>query len=102
MNRVLPVCLTLSAVVNVFLLYRVLDTGVTTTYEASEIKSVRRELADMQKLFPVVSVGTSHEELVSAARKVDLEVIEKKQGNIYVGSVEFLLRDDKVAGVDFD
>jgi len=54
MSKVLIVLLVASIAVNVFLLYRVFDVGVTTTYEGSEIKSLKQQQTQIQKLFPLL------------------------------------------------
>jgi len=102
MNRTLTVCLLISVVANLFLLYRLLDTGVTTTYQASEIRSSTKQLSDMQKLFPAIATGFSRDALMNAAHTVGLEVIEKDKGELYVGSIEFSLKGDTVVGIRFN
>jgi hypothetical protein len=88
--------------VNVFLLYRVFDAGVTTTYEGSEIKSLKRQQAQIQKLFPLLQKGISRDAPLGAARDAGLEVIEKTPDEVYVGAIEFVLKDGKVVDVRFD
>jgi hypothetical protein len=102
MNRAITVCLLISVIANVFLLYRLLDTGVTTTYEASQIKSSTRQLSDMQKLFPGLMTALTRDALMNAARTAGLEVIEKDKSELYVGTIEFSLADNKVVGIHFD
>ena len=102
MNKVVTVSLLVSVIANGFLLYRLLDTGVTTTYEASEIKSQTRQLSDMQKLFLAVSTGLTRDALMIAAHAAGLEVIQKEKGDLYVGSIEFSLVGDKVVGIHFN
>lgn len=102
MRRVLIVVLVASILVNVFLLYRVIDVGTTTTYEGSEITSLRRQQAQIQKLFPLLQKDISRDALLGAARGAGLEVIEKTPNQVYVGAIEFVLRDGKVVEVRFD
>lgn len=94
--------LVVSIMVNGFLLYRVFDVGVTTTYEGSEIKSLKRQQAQMQKLFPLLQKGISRDALLGAARGAGLEVMEKTQDQVYVGAIEFVLRDGNVVDLRFD
>ena len=101
-SRVPIVLLVASIAANVFLLYRVLDVGVTTTYEGSEIKSLKRQQAQIQKLFPLLQRGMSRDALLDAARSAGLEVMEKTPDQVYVGAIEFVLRDGKVVDVRFD
>ncbi len=102
MSRVLTVLLLASIAANVFLLFRVFDVGVTTTYEGAEIKSLKRQQSQIQKLFPLLQKGISREVLLDAARGAGLEVIEKTPDQIYVGAIEFLLKDGMVVEVRFD
>ena len=91
-----------SIAVNVFLLYRLFDVGVTTTYQGSEIKSLKRQQAQIQKLFPLLQKDISRDALVGAARGAGLEVMEKTPNQVYVRTIEFVLRDGKVVDVRFD
>jgi hypothetical protein len=75
MSRVLIVLLLASIAANVFLLYRVFDVGVTTTYEGSEINLLKKQQAQMRKLFPFLQIGISRDALLSAAGREGLEVI---------------------------
>lgn len=102
MSRVLIVFLVASIAVNVFLLYRVFDVGVTTTYEGSEIKSLKQQQTQIQKLFPLLEKGISRDALLAAARDTGLEVIEKTPDQVYVGAIEFVLKDGMVVDVRFD
>src|SRR5882762_11267363 len=102
MSKVLIVLLVASIAVNVFLLYRVFDVGVTTTYEGSEIKSLKQQQTQIQKLFPLLQKGISRDALLGAARGTGLEVIEKTPDQVYVGTIEYVLRDGMVVDVRFD
>src|SRR6266403_4319316 len=101
MSKILIGFLVASIAVNVFLLYRVFDVGVTTTYQGSEIKSLKRQQAQIQKLFPLLEKGISRDALLGAARGAGLEVMEKTPDQVYVGAIEFVLRDGMVADVRF-
>jgi hypothetical protein len=102
MSRILVVLLAASIAANVFLLYRVLDVGVTTTYEGSEIKALKQQQAQIQKVFPLLQKGMSRDALLGVAHGAGLEVIEKTPDQVYVGAIEFVLKDGMVVGVKFD
>jgi len=102
MNRSLLILLILSVVANAFLMYRLLDTGVTTTYQSAEIKSLLKQQADMKKLIPLLQKGTSRDTILGAAREAGLEVMQKEPDMLYVGTVEFLFKDGRLSEVKFD
>ena len=102
MNRISLAVLILSVAANAFLLYRLLDTGVTTTYQSAEIKSLLQKQADMKKLFPLLQKGTSRDTLSNAAREAGLQVMQKEPDRLYVGTIEFLFTDGRVREMKFD
>ncbi len=103
MKRVIGFALLLSVVANLALLYRILDTGVSLTHQADEIGYKSRQLADMEKIWPVLMPRISQTELMDAARKTGLEVMEKKSENsLVIGHVQFLLSDNRVVAIKFE
>lgn len=102
MNRILLTLAILSVAANAFLLYRLLDTGVTTTYQSAEVKSLLQQQAEMKKLSPLLLKGISRDALVVAARDKGLQVIEKEPDRLYVGTIEFLFKDGRVSDVNFE
>jgi hypothetical protein len=102
MRKVLGIALLVSVLGNIVLLYRVLDMGVTTTYGADEISRRGKQVADVQKLLPLLMPHTSRADLLGAAQKAGLEIIDKGQEGMYVGDVQFIFSGDQVTAVKFD
>lgn len=102
MNRTLTILLIVSAAANALLLYRVVDVGVTTTYQSAEIKSLKRQQAQMQKLIPLLQKGISRDLVVGAARDAGLQIMVKDPNSMYVGMIEFIFRDGIVADIRFE
>jgi hypothetical protein len=102
MNRILLALLILSGVANAFLLYRAVDTGVTTTYQSAEIKSLLQQQVEMKRLMPLLQKGISRDTLVSAAHEARLEIMQKEPNRLYVGTIEYLFTDDRVSDVRFE
>ncbi len=103
MKRVIGFALLLSIVANLALLYRVLDTGVSLTHQADELGYKSRQLADVEKLWPVLMSKISRSDLMEAARKTGLDVMEKKsEKSLIVGHVQFLMSDNQVAAIKFE
>lgn len=102
MNRILLTLSILSVAANAFLLYRLFDTGVTTTYQSAEVKSLLQQQAEMKKLVPLLLKGTSRDTLESAARETGLQVMQKERDRVYVGTIEFLFTDGRVGDVNFE
>jgi hypothetical protein len=102
MNRILMVLLLVSAAANAFLLYRLLDTGVTTTYQSSEVKFLKQQQTQMQKLLPLLQKGVSRDAVVSAAKDAGLEVMVKDPNRLYVGTIEFVFKDGIVVDIQFE
>jgi len=102
MNRIVLALLVLSVAVNAFLLYRLLDTGVTTTYQSAEIKSQLQQQAEMKKLIPLLLKGTSRDTLMGAAREAGLQVMQKEPNRLYIGTIEVLFTDGRVSDVNFE
>lgn len=102
MNRNLLTLLILSVAGNAFLLYRLLDTGVTTTYQSAEVKSLLQQQAEIKKLAPLLLKGIPRDTLEDAARKTGLQVMPKESDTLYVGTIEFLFRDGRVNDINFD
>ena len=102
MNRILLTLSILSVAANAFLLYRLLDTGVTTTYQSAEVKSLLQQQAEMKKLAPLLLKGTSRDTLLGAAREVGLQIIQKEPDRLYIGSIEVVFTDGRVSDVNFE
>jgi len=102
MNRTPLMLLVLSMAVNAFLLYRMLDTGITTTYQSAEIKTQLRQQAEMKRLMPLLLKGTSRDTLMNAARESGLRVIQKEPNRLYVGTIEVLFRDGQISDLNFE
>lgn len=102
MNRILVILLLVSAAANAFLLYRVVDVGVTTTYQSAEIKSLKQQQEQMQKLLPLLQKGVSRDAVVGAARDARLEVMNKAPNRLYVGMIEFIFKDGVVSDIRFE
>jgi hypothetical protein len=103
MKRIIVIALSLSVVVNLVLLYRILDTGVSLTHQSDEIGYKSRQLANMEKMWPVLMPRISRTDLLEAARKTGLEVMEKKSENfLIIGHVQFLLSDNRVVAIKFE
>jgi hypothetical protein len=102
MNRSLLILLILSAAANAFFMFRLLDTGVTTTYQSAEIKSLLQQQAEMKKLIPLLQKGTSRDTIVGAAQEAGLEVMQKEPGSLYIGTIEFLFTDGRLSDVKFE
>jgi hypothetical protein len=99
MNRILVTLLLVSGAANAFLLYRVVDVGVTTTYQSAEIKSLKQQQDQMQKLLPLLQKGISRDAVVGAARDAGLEVMNKEPNTLYVGMIEFIFKDGVVSDI---
>jgi hypothetical protein len=102
MKTVLGIALLVSVLVNAFLLYRLLDTGVTVTYGAAEISYKQKQEAAAEKLLPLLLANTSRDSLLDAARRAGLEIIDKGTDGVYVGKVHFMLSNDHVTAVTFE
>lgn len=102
MNKILGVALALSLIGNVALLYRVLDLGVTTTYGEDEVNRRNQQAADVQKLLPLLMPNMSRSHVLSAAQAAGLEILDKGEEGIYVGSVHFVLSGYQVTAIKFD
>lgn len=102
MKRVASIVLWISLLGNAALLYRLFDLGVTTTYGADEISRRNQQAAQAEKLVPLLLQSTSRAEVLSAAQKADLEVLEKGEDGLYVGSIHFVFVGDQVAAVSFE
>jgi hypothetical protein len=102
MKNVISIALLLSVLGNFVLLYRVFDMGLTSTYEADEISRRGHQVANVQKLLPLLVPNMSRANLLSAARKANLEILEKGEEGLYVGGIRFLLSGDRVVAVNFD
>lgn len=102
MKKILGIGLLISVVGNIVLLYRLLDMGVTTTHGADEINRRGQQLADVQKLLPLLMPNVSRVDLLSAARKADLEFLEKGEEGVYVGGIQFLFSGDQVVAIKFE
>lgn len=102
MRKLFNALLGLSLLGNAFLLYRVVDTGVTNTYQSSEIKQTQQQLQAVQKLWPSLMPNVSRERVLDAARKADLEVLDKQAEGIYVSGVHFIFQEDHVSTIAFD
>ena len=102
MNRILLALSILSVAANAFLLYRLLDTGVTTTYQSAEVKSLLQQQAEMKKLAPLLLKGTSRDTLLGAAREAGLQIMQKEPDRLYVGSIEVMFTDGRVSDVNFE
>lgn len=102
MNRILLTLTILSAAANAFLLYRLLDTGVTTTYQAAEVKSLSQQQAEMKVLSRLLLKGISRDALEDAARETGLQIMQKEPDRVYVGTIEFFFKDGRVSDVNFE
>lgn len=99
MKHWLRIALTLSILANVFLVYRTFDIGVTMTYMSDEIEHQQTRAADVERLLPLLAPHLTKSELLEAAGKAGLEVIEKQEEGIYVGDLLFTLAGDRVISV---
>jgi hypothetical protein len=86
----------------VVLLYRVFDLGVTTTYGDDEISRRSQQAADAQRLMPLLMPGASRADVLSAAARAGLEVLDKGEEGLFVGSMHFVFTQDRVAAVKFE
>ena len=103
MKKIFGVSLLLSVIVNIALLYRLLDTGISVSYQADELGYKSKQLTDVQKMFPVLVPKMSRADLLEKARKTGLEIIEKKDDNtVYVGGIQFVLSNDQVTAIKFE
>lgn len=102
MKKALGILLLLSVLGNAILLYRVLDLGVMTTYGDDEVSRRSKQAADAQKLLPLLMLDTSRADVLSAAQKAGLEVIDKGEEGLYVGDIHFVLSEDRIVAVKFD
>jgi len=99
-RRALSIALLLSIIGNVVLLYRVVDLGVTVTHTADEISYKSKQLTDIEKLWPALAPKLSRADLLTAAHKTGLEVMEKKdEDSLFLGEVQFLLAGDQVTAM---
>lgn len=100
MRRSFGIALFLSIIGNVVLLYRVLDLGITVTHATDEISYRSKQLTDVEKLWPVLAPKISRADLLAAAPKTGLEVMEKKdEDSLFLGEVQFLLSGDQVTSM---
>jgi hypothetical protein len=102
MRQALPILLVLSLLTNGVLLYRVFDLGVTTTYGADEIDRRSEQAAGAQKLLPLLMPSTSRADLLTAAQKSGLEVLDKGEEGLYIGGVHFVLSGDRVTAIELE
>lgn len=98
----LGVVLVISVVGNAILLYRALDSGVTATHGADEIDRRNRQTEDARKLMRVLLSDFSHADVVSAAEKAGVPVIDKGDEGLFVGEVRFAMSEDRIVDVQFD
>ena len=101
-RKVLGILLLISVLGNAFLLYRVIDLGVTTTYGADEIGRRSSQAADAQKLFTLLMTHVSRADVLAAAGKTGLEILDKQDEGTYVGNILFIFSGDQVTAVKFD
>jgi hypothetical protein len=102
MKRSLVLLLVASLLANLGLLYRIVDMGLTSTYAGDEIARREKQEADAQQLLRVLLATTSRDDLLDAAHRASLEVINKGEEGVYVGEIRFVFSGDRVVGVDFD
>lgn len=102
MRQILGIALCISVLGNTALLYRVIDLGAVTTDQASEVSLQQRQLEIVKKLLPTLSRSVSRENLVGAARAAGLEVHDKGDEGVVIGTVEFTLSRDGIAAVNFN
>lgn len=100
-KRLLSIFLLISVLGNFFLMYRVLDLGVTTTYQESEIALRIKQMEAMERLFPALVASTSRSQLLDAAEKLELETFDKGSEGVNVGGIMFIFSDNRVSAVDF-
>jgi hypothetical protein len=102
MKTLFGVLLVISIIGNAILLYRVLDMGVTTTYQSDEIKQRGEQLEGIQKLWSSLLPNTSRADVLNAARKSGLEVLDKQEEGLYVDGIHFVFSGDQVTAVKFE
>jgi hypothetical protein len=98
--KILALILVISVLGNVFLLYRLIDTGVTVTYGAAELGYRAKKLKALEKLLPLLLSDTSRDALLSAARKAELEIIEKQGDGTYIGGLQFVFSGNRLTAVN--
>lgn len=99
MNKRLVFMLLLSVAINVVLLYRVFDLGVTITYGEEETRQRNQQVAELDKLLPLLMSTTTKEQVLHAANKAGLEVMKSGNDGILVGRTYFSFSDNKVVSV---
>jgi len=98
----LGIALFSSVLGNIVLLYRVFDMGVTMSYGADEISRRSQQIADVQMLIPLLMPHTSRADVVTAAQKEGLEILDKRDEGLYVGGIQFTFLGDRIAAVNFE
>lgn len=102
MKNRLVVPLVLSVLGNCILLYRVLDLGVATTYLSDEVRRRGQQTEDARKLLSFLVTHQSRADVLDAARVTGLEVLDKGEAGVFIGSIHFIFSDDEVSTIEFD
>lgn len=103
MRKSLGVALLFSIIANAVLIYRVFDLGISVTYQTAEIQYKSKQLTDVGKLWPALTPKISRGDLLEAARKTGLEVLEKEEEkSLFIGRVQFLLSGESVTAIKLE
>src|SRR5690606_15053959 len=94
--RLLSIALAISALLNLYLAYRLLDLGVTSTYAADELQRRGAQVSALQRLLPLLMPNTSRHLLISTAQAAGLEVLDKGDEGVYVEEILFVISNDQV------
>jgi hypothetical protein len=98
----LGVTLAMSLVGNAIVLYRALDSGVAATHCADEIDRRNQQTEDARKLMRVLLADSSRADLVGAAEKAGVRVIDKSNEELYAGEIRFAVSEDRVVAIEFN
>ncbi|MDD2769731.1 MAG: hypothetical protein PHT19_13420 [Methylococcus sp.] len=99
MSKTIVFMLLFSAAINVALLYRVFDLGVTITYGEEETRQRNQQVMELEKLLPLLMGTTTQEQVLRAANKAGLEVMKSGDDGILVGMTHFSFSGNKVTSV---
>jgi len=99
----LRLLLVVSMAGNAYLLYKLIDHGVSITYQADEQARRGQQLAALSALLMEYAKGDSRNALVQRAKQVGLHVIDKPGENYFwIDEIRFDIVDDRLADIKLD
>jgi len=87
---------------NAFLIYRLVDMGVTVTHGEEESGRRNEQVRVVEELLAVFMSKPSKAELIEAAKESHFDVLDKGEDGIYVGEVRFNFSEDKLASLSLN